>query len=652
MTRGYPRRLSLVREFNAIAVASSLLGKHRPASLEEKALLTYWAMSNSDDLLLLLEREAATADDAVAIAANGAFRRASGYSNDQLVGRSVAELFPRADHAGALMTAIRSNGSLRSELGCIRLDGAIFTLGMHLMPAPARTPGSDCFVILGRDITAVLQARQTEDFTQRLLTKVFTSVDAPVAIVNGAGRIVMTNPQLDGLLGYKPNGLVGLPTLDLVAPEARARVEAVIKQQIADGRDSIQSAPVRRADGSELIVRITSVIATAGEAKKFRILTLRPEASGVTRTRLESVGHIKLVGLDEVRSALGERWAAVAGRAMATAEAVIKKRCGPEDSFSRADETSFLVCFGRLSEEESAFRAAMISREIRNRLIGQGETPDNAYVRSIAARIRVTDQSDSNEALQAALLDGLDRQLERIERESRQVLRDALAGAACDLCLIHGRNPDQVVAGQVLLPQGLERRIAGALCALPAKEAAAFDLDGLMMGLAAQAAVAGMARGEAVPLLVKISFDIFATRATTERFFAVCEKIDRRVTSRLVLLLSSVPNGVPQTRLQDCVNRLRPFCRGVGYQVDEVAELPELDLANSFNPIVVLPVTACLGAPSKVRAMFGGLQARRAKILVCGIGSEEEAAALLSLGVDMVAMKQPEFVGQGGGDAD
>ena len=86
--------VSLVREFAVIAVAAALPVTHRPASLEEKALLTYWAMSNSDDLVLLLERDGVQADDAVAIAANGAFRRASGYTNDQLVGRTVIDLFP------------------------------------------------------------------------------------------------------------------------------------------------------------------------------------------------------------------------------------------------------------------------------------------------------------------------------------------------------------------------------------------------------------------------------------------------------------------------------------------------------------------------------------------------------------------------------
>jgi PAS domain S-box-containing protein len=600
-------------------------------------------MSHSDDLVMLLERDPAAADDAVVIAVNTAFRGASGYSNEQIVGRTVDHLFPDAE---TLMTAIRSKGSLRTELACLRADGASFMFGLHLIPAPARKPGSDCSVILGRDITAVMQARQARNSMQRLLAQVFIAVDAPLAIVNAAGRVVMANPQLHGLLGYRPDELVGRLTLDLVAPGARTGVAAVIKQQTADRRDTIQLAPVLCADGSELILRITSVVASPGDGKLFRILTLRPEASTETRTRLESIGRIKLVGLDDVRAVLGARWPAAAERSMATAEAVIKKHCGPRDSYSRADETSFLVCFGKLSEEEAAFAAAMISREIRTRLIGEVEHPDNAYVRSIAARVRVTDAGQSDVSLQSAFLNGLDQELERIEREARRTLHDAVSGAVCEVWPVHGRNPKQVVAGQVLIPQRLERQIVSALSALPEKEAAGFDLDGLMMRLAAQHAVAGMARGESMPLLVRISFDLFATRAATERFFAICEKLDRRMTQRLVLLLASLPSGVARTRLQDCVNRIRPHCRGVGYQVDDVAALPELDLANSFNPIVVLPVSACsLAVPAKARGMFTALQNRHAKILVSGVGSEADAATLWSLGADMVAMKRPDDIG-------
>jgi PAS domain S-box-containing protein len=601
-------------------------------------------MSHSDDIVLVLERGAGVeAEDAVIIGANDAFSRASGHSNDQLLGRKVADMFPVGDDAATLTKAIRGDGTLRSELACGRAGGGTFMLGMHLMPAPARTAGQDCFIILGRDITAVLEARQMQDSIQRLLAKVFSSVDVAVVIVNGGGRIMMTNPHVDVLLGYKPNGLVGRNAIDLVGPSARDAVAATIKQQIKGGSNAAYTAPLLRMDGVQLVVRITSVTAGAGDAKQFRILTLRPEATGGPQIRSESVGRIKLVGLDEVRTALGDRWPAAAERAMATAEIVIKRHCGQEDSYSRADDTSFLMCFGALSEEESSFRAAMIGREIRNRLIGQGEDPDNAYVRAIAAVVRFPDRGESDASLQAILLDGLDQQLERLELNARRTLASALASAACELEPVYGRDPAQIVASQVLMPPKLERQLACALSALPQKEAQAFDLDGLLLGLAAQQAVMSMARGDSTPFLVKISFDIFATRVTTERFFATCGKIDRRLTGRLVLLLSSLPNGVPRSRLQDCVNRLRPFCGGVGYQVDEVAGLPEIDLSNSFNPIVVLPVTACgSSTPVKLKALFSSLQTRRARVLIRGVGSEKDAAALRGLGVDMISMRRPE----------
>ena len=206
-------------------------------------------MSNSDDIVVVLEGGAgAAADDAVIVGVNDAFCRASGHSHNQLLDRPVTDLFPVTDEAERLMKAIRGEGTLRSELACGRTGGGTFMLGMHLMRAPARASGRDCFVILGRDITAVLQARQMQESIQRLLAKVFSSVDAAVVIVNGAGRILMTNPHVDQLLGYKPNGLVGRNAIDLVGPSARDTVAA--NHQAADqGRQQCHLFRAAAADG-------------------------------------------------------------------------------------------------------------------------------------------------------------------------------------------------------------------------------------------------------------------------------------------------------------------------------------------------------------------------------------------------------------------
>ena len=636
------RRFSPESRAITIQAPDPTLAALRWASAEEKALLTYRAMSDSDDLVLLLERASSTGPGVI-IGCNQAFRRASGYSNEQLLGRAVTDFFPEEDHAEILRNAILGSGSLRSELVCSRLGGEPFVIGMHLMPAPARIPGKACFVILGRDITTAFRGRQMQDSIQRLLAKVFSSVDVAVAIVNSVGRIVMTNSPCDVLLGYGPNGLVGKFTLELMPPDQRASVATTIKRHLNDGVDVTYTASVERADGSRLAVRMTSVIAVTSDTKKFRIVTLRPDTAETIKIRSESVGRIKLVGLEEVRAALGNRWPALATRAMAAAEKVIRRNCGPEDSYSRVDDTSFLVCFGALSEEEAAFRAAMIGREIRSRLIGQGEDPENAYVHAVAAVVRFRDQGESDSSLQALLLEGLDKQLGRLEQEARLTLRTVMAGATFELEPALGRGRGPPLASQVVIAYKTERQLLSALSALPQQESTAFDLDGFLLGLAAQHAVASMAQGDTSPVLVKVSFDIFASRATTERLFALCAKIDPRVAARLVIILSSLPNGLPRTRLQDYVNRLRPFCHGVGYHLDELSHLDRIDLSNSFNPIVVFPVTACRAStPGELREMFSSLQSRRAKVLICGVASKQAAAFVWAAGADMISMKRPD----------
>ena len=226
-----------------------------------------------------MEGDTGSAADAVIIAINGAFRRASGYTDAEMIGRRVADLFP-SGQAETVMRAVRDGSSLRTELACGRARGGSFMFGFHLMPAPERSPGRVCFTILGRDITAQFEARRLQDSIQRLLAKVFASVDEAVAIVNVGGRIVMTNPRTDRLLGYKPNELVGRPTLDVVANTSRAAVAEAVGRQLRTGQDQSYIATLLKADGSQVAVNITSVLVVTDDAKKFRIITMRAITSG------------------------------------------------------------------------------------------------------------------------------------------------------------------------------------------------------------------------------------------------------------------------------------------------------------------------------------------------------------------------------------
>lgn len=150
-----------------------------------------------------------------------------------------------------------------------------------------------------------------------------------------------------------------------------------------------------------------------------------------------------------------------------------------------------------------------------------------------------------------------------------------------------------------------------------------------------------MAGGDTSPVLVDINLETFAAHATTERFFGACATIDARVTRRLVFVLSSLPPTLPKTRLQNYINRMRPFCRGVGYRVEDIAALVQIDLPNSYNPIVVVPSAAChIHTPNTVRELFNSLQTAKTRILISGVASEQDAALYRSLGADMVSMER------------
>jgi len=106
-----------------------------------------------------------------------------------------------------------------------------------------------------------------------------------------------------------------------------------------------------------------------------------------------------------MQGSLGSRWQAVAERAMATAEHVIKSRCGRGDTYARTPEGDFLICFGPgTNEDEAAFRIASIAQEIRIRLIGDGQDSGTADGSAITTAIELPDGPPKTQDLLTAAL--------------------------------------------------------------------------------------------------------------------------------------------------------------------------------------------------------------------------------------------------------
>ena len=523
--------------------------------------MLYETLDHSDDCVLVLERVNDGADELTIVAANDAFCRVSGFSHEELIPQPLRAL--AAEEAGQsrcneLEQAARDWHPVRCELLCRRKTGNPFWFGLHMMPAPDRT--SACVMVLGRDITESRHANLQQVAVQGLLAKVFVVVKAPVAIVSHEGLILMTNPALDALLGYVSGGLVGKNAMECIAADMRPPMEAARERQIADGHDYTAPTKLLRADGSEVAVEITSITVQREDLRRFRIVTVLPRPESGPAMSVRVAGKIRLIGLEEVKELLGTRWDAVAERAMASAEHVIRQRCGPRDICTRTADGGFLICFGDCSEDEAALRAAAIAREIRIRLIGEGDTPASADVSSIAASIEVPDiPGQSTDALVAIIDERINTRLAQIEAKARETLKAAFLGRTFRSEQVRSRRTHDVVAEFVKLRTDHENHVFAAYSAWSVADRQNFDLDRMMLGHAADQTILQLGSGGSRLILVNLDFDVFLDRRRIDRYLGACGALDPRLRERLVLVLHGMPRGFPMSRMLECVLRLRPY---------------------------------------------------------------------------------------------
>ncbi|HUN42755.1 MAG TPA: PAS domain S-box protein [Acetobacteraceae bacterium] len=610
--------------------------------------MLYQALDDSDDLVLVLEQISGGPEGLLVAATNDAFCRTAGIGSTDLVGKPfLGFAAPEADIAGfhAVAEAAEERRSFRSEILCRRADGPPFWFGLHLMPVAGSNPA--CSVVLGRDITAVLRDRQQHRAIQGLLAKVFVSVQAAVAIVDEHGMFLMNNPALDHLLGVQPDALNGRQSLEVVAPEGRTVVLRARQRQLAGGEAFRIETTLLRSDGSRLPVEVAGTMVARDDLKRFRILTVtprQPAAEAAATTTVRVAGKIKLIGLEDVKTALGERWPSVAARVMTSAEHVIQRRCGPQDSWSRTADSGFLICFAEGTEEESGFRAAAIAREIRTRLIGEGEPATTAYVSAVTTTVTIPNQPGTTpDTISKVINQRMNARLAEIEAKARETLAQAVREANCSLMAVRSRMFNEVVGHFAALPIALEHRVQSAIVALPIQEAREVDYDRLVLGLAATQVISTLGTAQLRPIYVAVEFDVFLDRRSAERYVTACKSMDERLRQHLVVVLSRLPHGVAKSRVTDCVMRLRPLCHAVGYQAEGLT-VPPVELSMLAGAVVTVRAEEIEGLNAndmaRLEKLIGVVRAHRGYLMVRDVASWDSAKRLMRPGIDLYSLAE------------
>lgn len=135
----------------------------------------------------------------------------------------------------------------------------------------------------------------------------------------------------------------------------------------------------RLPSGDALLIRRTgrppALVAAAAPKGPASIVPMNDALSQLigenNGARSVMAGSLELVGLDEIKEALGNRWEGLAARAAELAEQGIRRRLADADILQVLSDTEFAVCFAKLGRDAAVERAKQISREIKQEIFAE-----------------------------------------------------------------------------------------------------------------------------------------------------------------------------------------------------------------------------------------------------------------------------------------
>lgn len=568
---------------------------------------------------------------------NVVLSRLSGHSESRLLecgldGLAGAATDPAAQ--AALDAAIAAGSELRSEICWSRADGTAFWFGFSVVPIGDVDHLGPAVVLMGRDITERRRASRQDAMTQAVLASVFRLLDIPAAVIRPDDRILVANPAFAELTGYTLRELDGMHVDRLVGERSQDEARRRRAAQRQEGEPYRMHLLVRRKEGTEVPVRLSSAVIEHESAARFRVVTLLPDGQPVSDIRMprESVvGRVRLVRLEPLQQAYGARWPEVAPRLMMLCESVIKRRLDRDDVYARTEEGGFAIWFARGSEAENAERIAAITREIRIGLVGEFEGDTAPDVTGLAATVPSHDLAHppGPEELAATLMDRLEARRSALRAQVLGGLQEALAAPAIIQERLVAAGGSGVGLVWVDLAPALRRRLEGARAIADAGDDAVPDQEFVLLGAVAEQALATLAGGDRSLHVFPVPYSALAVASRRRGFVASCRALPPPVRELLVPVLDGIPSGIHPQRLLDLGQELAPLVASLGLAVETPA-LPPLPPGLGPFSLVVFEAGGLKGLPEgKIARLFGEARARRLRVAVRHAGQDGRAFARL-----------------------
>ncbi len=201
----------------------------------------------------LLESAVAHAHDAVAIVdahtnsdrgrsvlyVNDAFTQLTGYSREEIAGRSLHLLRGPASDPNTLSQlreAMDTGQPLRVELRNYRKNGTPFWVDLSAVPVPDATGHISHWLMIQRDIDRRKAAERRARQTGLLLRAIIDAFPGPISAKDRDGRYLVINQFHADILGLPPGEVVGKTASEVTNPEHGAMTASLDKKVMQTGQ--------------------------------------------------------------------------------------------------------------------------------------------------------------------------------------------------------------------------------------------------------------------------------------------------------------------------------------------------------------------------------------------------------------------------------
>ena len=277
-------------------------------------------------------------------------------------------------------------------------------------------------------------------------------------------------------------------------------------------------------------------------------------------------GCVNVICLEYIKNQTGARWERLKGAVWAHLEGLLRQRLSPNDFYVQLDDVTFVLCSPSSNKDEAQIFCLRIAHELHSAMLGSCEMGTIRIARVASST------GDSIEIIPIAA-DALEHLARRAGLSQSGEARPTvmMAGATePKQTFSHAFSPLWDSQREVVTTY---RYISGSNWNGGENEAINVRLrSDIAMAVESLRHTAGILLERATEVdrfiaAIPISYDLLSSPVARMEIAAVCRSLPASLRSYLIFEISSLPHGVPQSRLSQLVGFLRPFCRGVMAQL-------------------------------------------------------------------------------------